>query len=278
MNERLGVNMGKYGFLALDIDGTVTNTKKEITPAVHEQIKRLQESGIPVALVSGRPVLGMKHVADELNFSQYENCYVLAFNGGKIINCHDDNVVYSQPIELELAKEVCREGKKYDVAVVTYKGKYIISSNPDNKYTQVESYVTRIPVRGVADMEEEIDFCPDKFLFVGEPDYLEKIMPEVQEKFQGRLNIFRSEPFFMEIVPLGIDKAKSLDRLLTMLGLTSEQLVACGDGYNDVSMVDYAGMGVAMANGCEETKAVADYITTSNDEDGVAKAIEKFFI
>lgn len=76
---------------------------------------------------------------------------------------------------------------------------------------------------------------------------------------------------------MGIDKAKSLDRLLDKLGMDSTKLVACGDGFNDVSMVNFAGMGVAMANACAETKAVANYIAPSCDEDGVADAIKKFF-
>lgn len=268
--------MSEYKFLALDIDGTLTNSKKEITPAVHSEIRRLQENGIPVALVSGRPVLGIKHVADELDFSSY-NCYIFAFNGGKVIDCRTNEVVFSQPIPIPLAHEVCQAAEEYNMAIVTYKGQYIIASEPENQYTKQESYITRIPVRGVESMEEEIDFEPDKFLFVGEPSRLEALLPVMQKRFEGRLNIFRSEPFFMEIVPLGIDKAKSLDRLLETLHMDSSQLVACGDGFNDVSMVNFAGMGVAMGNACEETKAVANYIAPSCDEDGVADAIRKFF-
>ena len=267
--------MGEYRFLALDIDGTVTNSKKEITPAVHSEIRRLQDAGIPVALVSGRPAQGIRHVADELNFSEYD-CYVLAFNGGRIINSKTGELMYHQAISINLAKEVCKAAEDYNVAIVTYKGDEIISSQPDNQYTRIESYVTRMPVRGVESMEEEMDFEPDKFLFVGEPDRLEQLLPIMQKRFEDRLNIFRSEPFFMEIVPLGIDKAKSLDRLLDKLGLDSTQLVACGDGFNDVSMVNFAGMGVAMGNACAETKAVANYIAPSNDQDGVADAVRKF--
>ena len=268
--------MGDYKFLALDIDGTVTNSKKEITPAVKAEIKRLQEAGVPVALVSGRPAPGIRHVAAELEFSKY-NCYVFAFNGGKIIDSRTEKVIYSQTIPLKLAHEVCQVAKDYDVAVVTYRGDEIVSTQADNKYTRIEAYVTHMPVRGVEDMEKELDYEPDKFLLVGEPEYLEDILPEIKKHFEDRLNIFRSEPFFMEIVPLGIDKAQSLDRLLDKLGLDSSQLVACGDGFNDVSMVNFAGMGVAMANACAETKAVANYIAPSNDEDGVADAIKKFF-
>lgn len=268
--------MSEYRFLALDIDGTLVNTKKEITPAVKAEIRKLQEAGTPVALVSGRPVEGIIHVAEELDFSSY-HCYILAFNGGKIIDCRTNEVVYNQAIPVPLAHEVCRLAEELDVAVVTYKDGCIISSRPDNKYTQVESYVTKMPIRGVESMEKEVTFQPDKFLFVGEPEKLEELLPVVQDRFSGRLGVFRSEPFFMEIVPLGIDKAQSLDRLLASLGMSSGQLVACGDGFNDVSMVDYAGMGVAMGNACNETKEVADYIAPSCDEDGVAVAVRKFF-
>lgn len=265
-----------YKFLALDIDGTVTNSKKEITPAVKAEINRLQEAGIPVALVSGRPAPGIKHVAAELDFHKYD-CYVMAFNGGKVINSRTGEVMSNQTIPLDTAHEVCRVALEYEVGVVTYNGDEIVSTRPDNKYTQLEGNITKMPVRGVDDMVAELTYEPDKFLYVGEPEYLESILPEMQERFAGRLNIFRSEPFFMEIVPMGIDKAKSLDRLLTQLGLTSAELVACGDGFNDVSMVDYAGMGVAMDNACAETKAVANFIAPSCDEDGVAVAVRKFF-
>ena len=185
--------------------------------------------------------------------------------------------MYNQTIPVELAKEVCQAAVEYDVPIVTYKNDEIIATEPDNKYTRIEAYVTHMNVRGVESMEEEVDFAPDKFLFVDEPERLEQLLPIMQKRFEDRLNIFRSEPFFMEIVPMGIDKAKSLDRLLDKLGMDSTKLVACGDGFNDVSMVNFAGMGVAMANACAETKAVANYIAPSCDEDGVADAIKKFF-
>lgn len=268
--------MDGYRFLALDIDGTLVNSKKEITPAVRAEIRKLQVAGLPVALVSGRPLEGIIHVAKELDFWSY-HCYILPFNGGKIIDCRTDKVVYSQAISIPLAHEVCKAAVEFDVAIVTYKDGCIVSSHPDNEYTQFESRITRMPVRGVESMEKEMNFQPDKFLFVGEPDKLEKLLPIMQEKFAGRLNIFRSEPFFMEIVPLGIDKAQSLARLLGSMGMSSAELVACGDGFNDVSMVNYAGMGVAMENACDATKEVADYIAPSCDKDGVAVVVKKFF-
>ena len=89
-------------------------------------------------------------------------------------------------------------------------------------------------------------------------------------------NIYRSEPFFLEIMPQNIDKAYSLGKLLEKLGMTKDQMICCGDGYNDLSMIQYAGMGVAMANANEQVKEAADFITLSNDEDGVVHVIQKF--
>ncbi len=117
----------------------------------------------------------------------------------------------------------------------------------------------------------------NKFLITGNPEILEREVENMAEVFRGRLNIFRSEPYFIEVVPLEIDKAQSLDYLLHTWGMTGDELVACGDGRNDVTMIEYAGMGVAMANACEDVKRVSNYITASCDNDGVARVIKKFF-
>jgi len=92
------------------------------------------------------------------------------------------------------------------------------------------------------------------------------------------LNIFRSEPFFLELMPKGIDKASVLKRFISFLGIGRDEVICCGDGYNDLTMIEFAGLGVAMANAREEVLAAADYVTVSNDEDGIVKVIEKFIL
>ena len=98
----------------------------------------------------------------------------------------------------------------------------------------------------------------------------------MKTELSGRMNVFRSEPFFLELVPNGIDKAKSLAVLLDEIGMKKEEMIACGDGFNDLSMIRFAGLGVAMDNAQNITKDEADYITLSNEEDGVAAVVEKF--
>lgn len=265
-----------YKILALDIDGTLLNSNKEITPAVRKAIENLQDRNVPILIVSGRPAQGIMHVADGLRLKE-KGGYILSYNGGKIINCKNNEEVYSCSISNDLYKEVCEYTINMNASLLTYEGDYIITEKPDNPYVDIESKVVRMPVKKVDNILERLDFPVDKFLLVGEPDYMRSQVERMAEHFQGRLNVFQSEPFFIEIVPLGIDKASSLNKLLPMLDIKREELVACGDGLNDVTMIDYAGMGVAMANACKEVKEVADYITSSCDEDGVAKAIYKFF-
>lgn len=266
----------KYKILALDIDGTLTNSKKEINPAVFNAVRRLQNADIPVLLVSGRPEKGIEHVARELGFYEYGG-YVFAYNGGKIINKKNGEVILNQTLPKDMVLPVCRYIKDKNVTILTYDGDDIVTENPDDKYAMKEITLTHMNVRKVDDFEKAMSFPVNKFLITGEPDYLAELVEEMAEEFSPRLNIFRSEPYFIEVVPTGIDKALSLSKLLEMFGLSKENLVACGDGHNDVTMIDYAGMGVAMENACDEVKRVANYITKSNDEDGVAFAIDKFF-
>lgn len=265
-----------YKMLALDIDGTLLNTKKEITPAVAAAVGGLQDRGIPVIIASGRPAQGIRHVADALNMKE-KGGYILSFNGGRITDCRTGETVYSRTVPSIYNKEICEYASHMEASLLTYDGENIITEKPDNKYVNIESTVVRMNVRRVDSLLEELVFPVDKFLLVGEPEYMMSRVKKMADHFKGRLNIFQSEPFFIEIVPLGIDKASSLEVLLQKRGMTKDELVACGDGRNDVTMIEYAGMGVAMANACDEVRAVADYITSSCDEDGVARAIEKFF-
>ena len=134
-------------------------------------------------------------------------------------------------------------------------------------------------IHGVSDFLNEIERPLNKCLIVGEPDGLHQLEVEMKEKFGHLMGIFRSQPFFIEVVPLGIDKAKTLEVLLKKLGLSRENLIAVGDGWNDISMIEYAGLGVAMNNAQDEVKAKADYITiNSNENDGVAEIVENFLL
>ena len=118
-------------------------------------------------------------------------------------------------------------------------------------------------------MKSYVDFRVPKFLMLDDGDYLVTVEPKVKAAMGRDFSVYRSEPYFLEIMPKGIDKAQSLARLLEVLGLEREQMIACGDGYNDLTMIKYAGLGVAMENAVLPVRQAADYITASNNHDGV---------
>lgn len=168
--------------------------------------------------------------------------------------------------------------KKNGFAIVTYENEYVLTEKPDDEYVLKEALLNVMKIKKVDNFLEAVKHPIAKCLIVGEPARLARLEEEMREHLKDRMGVFRSEPYFLELVPKGIDKARSLSVLLDELGLKREELMAAGDGFNDLSMVKFAGMGVAMANAQDVVKENADFITLSNEEDGVAHAVEKFIL
>ena len=152
----------------------------------------------------------------------------------------------------------------------------IILGNRADDYVALESRINGMPVKQVENFLEFVDFDVNKCLMTAPPEKAEEFVKILQERYEGRLSIYRSEPFFIEIMPLNVDKATSLDRMLETVGMTRENAICCGDGFNDLTMIEYAGVGVAMANAQPAVKEAADYVTASNDEDGIVQVIDEF--
>ena len=165
--------------------------------------------------------------------------------------------------------------------MITYQGGQILSEVPasENSYLELESRINRMPVAVVSSIPDALETCPVKCLMLAPPEQLAPLEPIMREALGTQADVFRSEPFFLEVMPKGIDKATSIAHLIEVLGIRQEETIAAGDGYNDVSMIAYAGLGVAMANGCDAAKAAANYITTAdNDHDGLAEMLERFVL
>lgn len=261
--------------LVLDIDGTLTNSKKEITNKTLEAIISCQERGHVVVVASGRPTPGIEKIAQALKLARYGG-YVLSFNGAKIINYQTKEVVYQKTLEPFLLKEMYEYSLEHDLGMMTYDETSVITGTRVDRYMELEARINGIPIHQVKNFVEYVDFPVNKCLLTKEDDQAKYHMEILQERYKDAASIYRSEPFFIEVMAKGIDKAASLEQLRQRLELPLENIIACGDGFNDVSMIRYAGIGVAMANAQQEVQDAADYVTLSNDEDGVAVAVEKF--
>lgn len=263
--------------LALDLDGTLTNSEKKITLKTKETLQRAIKNGVHVVLASGRPTVGIRPVAKELELEKLGG-YILAFNGGSIIDCATNREISSEVLPMEYFSDLCKIAKQHHLAILTYQGDHILSESDTDPYVLRECFINRTKITKVEDLQKTITKPVPKCLIVGDHEQLLPVKQQLEKEYQGIFSVYFSEPFFLEIMPLGVEKSSSLAKLLSLLSLDEQNLMACGDGYNDVTMIDYAGLGVAMDNACHEVKKVSDYITSSNDEDGVAVAVEKFIL
>ena len=266
-----------YEILVLDIDGTLTTTDKTISKETLQAIRNIQKRGHKVVLASGRPTPGILPVAKELEMSKYGG-YILSFNGARIIDCSTNEIIYQKVLPKDCLKEIYQAALDYETGLITYDEEQVIVATEVDEYIEKEAFINKLSYKQVPDFLDYVTFDVNKCLMTGEPEYLAQVEVKMKERFAGKLNIFRSEPCFLEIVPMDIDKAESLGRLLDYLHLTKEQMISCGDGYNDITMIQYAGMGVAMANAQQKVKEVADYITLSNDDNGIAHVINEFML
>lgn len=267
----------KYKLLVLDIDGTLTNEKKEITGHTKHTILRMQKAGVKVVLASGRPTYGVMPTAKELELERYGG-FILSYNGGRIVDCSTGKTIYEKTIPYKAISGIYSQVRGLDVALMTYEGDTIITENPRDAYVDKESFINKMKVKGVGNFLEYVTFPVVKCLVAADGGYLATVEEKLKGYFGSHLSIYRSEPYFLEIMPKDIDKASSLERLRLLLGLEREGIAACGDGLNDISMIQYAGLGIAMANAQEAVKKVCDFVTKSNEEEGVAYAIDRFIL
>ena len=264
----------KYKLLVLDIDGTLNNSNKEISEITKTTLIKAQEKGLKIALASGRPTCGIIPSAKELMLEKFGG-YILAFNGGQITNCANDEIIYEKVIAKEDIKRIYDVSKSVNANILTYSDGGVVAENLD-EFLEIECRINKINYNIVPDLVAHLKNNVPKFLMVGDGDYMGSVEPTVKEQLGDNFNVFRSEPFFLEVMPKNIDKAYSLAKLLEYMGLTRDEMIACGDGFNDISMISYAGLGVAMENAQPAVKEVSDFITLSNDENGIAHVVEKF--
>ena len=266
-----------YKLIALDIDGTLTNSRKEISPRTRYAILEAQAQGKKIILASGRHPVGVYPIARDLRLDSYGG-YIMSFNGGKIIECATDKTIVTKLFPREFLPDIVNVIKDSNITIITWDDRRIFADSKRNDYTAIEQDVLKTEMIVVEDFVSEIKFEINKILLAGEPDELDEYQKILAKRYDGLLEVYKSAPYFLELMPLGVSKGSMLPLLLDKLGVTREELVAFGDNYNDMTMIGYAGLGVAMANGEAEVKKIANYVCESNDDDGIAETLHKFVL
>lgn len=266
-----------YRLIAMDLDGTLVNSDKVITPRTLSALRRAQDKGVRLAIATGRPVEGARHIVEELDMQHRGGCLV-SYNGALVQDCTTGETLYEKPLPEEYVPRLLRTATDSNCAFVVYQGDRVLTTDASSEYVQYSGRNNRLPVKQATDFMKETVPPFYKGLIVGEPGRMASLRDSLIKEMDGALDFCLSEPFFLECLAQGVSKMGGVEKVMARMGINATEVMAFGDADNDVSMIRRAGLGVAMGNAHEQARRVADIVTASNDADGVAEVVERYVL
>lgn len=265
--------------LCVDLDGTLLDSSKNISPATLSAIDEMVAAGNHFAIVTGRPLQSALIVAKENNLSR-PGMYVASFNGGQIYDCANEKIIHEERMSLEHFKAVFKKAKEAGLHIHTYDDTHVIC---DKQSPELDYYLKHIRLEGkiVKDPITYLDKPPIKLIVMSLAgrEILESFRDSIMEYTKEKLSSIFSHPTLLEYSSPSLGKGKAVEMLCQLCKVEIADAIAVGDEENDITMLKAAGIGVAMANATELVKQNADYITVNdNDHDGVLEVINKFIL
>jgi len=263
----------KYKMIAVDLDGTLCDDRSEITERTNSAVQKAIEAGILFVISTGRAMCGVERI----NALFDKDLPFITLNGAVVVMGKSLKVLASMYLDFALAKEVFELGVSCCAAVVVWTDKGLRASR-ECEETRYYRGISNTQMTVTRDFGELKDERVSKVLWIGAPDEIDRYRIEMNKRYAGKLNCYPSRPEYLDFVSLNADKAIAMEEIGRIFDIDKSEMIAVGDGYNDISMLKYAGLGVAMENAPDDVKAVCGYVTLSNNEDGVAAVIEKFLL
>lgn len=264
----------KYKLIATDMDGTLLNEKSELSNENKEAIIKAQENGTIFCLASGRPTAAMKEFSKILKLDKFGG-YIISYNGAMIYDCKNNKVIFSEGLNKEQIKKVFEYAKINDVAAITYVDDLIYCSKFD-EYVNIETTSTKMETKTIDNLEN-LDYTKTlKCMIVAKPEKIKELFEDFDKENEFFTAI--SNPHFLEIANSNIDKGKALRNLSSILGLNKEEVIACGDSFNDVAMLEFAGLSVAADNSHDKIKEICSYVSKNNNEHILEDVIKKYVL
>ena len=277
-NIRIHTSVMEYQLLVIDVDGTLLNSNHEITERTRSALIKVQQAGIRIALASGRPPQGLWAISEALDMPTYGG-YIIAYNGSQIIDAASRSVMFERKVNPELLPYLEKKARKGNFAIMTYGDEQLVCNLEGNAHVEAEALLNGLSLVVEPEFSVAIDFTPYKVVLVSDDEPALKALEDLwKRRLNGTVEAHRSENYFLEILPYGVDKDGALSVLLDHLNISPQSVAAFGDGVRDVGLLQLAGLGIAMGNALPSVRACADYVTKSCDEDGVAEAIEQFVL
>lgn len=262
-----------YKLIAVDVDGTLLNSAGILTEETKKAITACVERGVIFSISSGRPIQGVEYLNKMLGL----DLPFITYNGAMVVMGKSKEILYEQKLSSQNAKNIIELGKKFDTTIMVWMENKLYTNELNDRTNKYKEIAKVEPIL-IDDVDELIKNGVTKILWYDEIEKIERYQSEVGKYLFDSVNYHTSRPMFLEFVDINASKAIAMKRLGDHFGIEQSEMIAIGDGYNDLSMIEYAGLGVAMGNSKEAIKEKADFTTLSNDEDGVAHVIHKFIL
>lgn len=264
--------------LALDLDDTLLNTELEISPENRRAVLAAEEAGVRVLLASGRVPEAMQRYARDLGMERRPG-YLISNNGCTIIRSDNKELLYRKALSSETALTIYQSAAGAGFPCEIYR-RNSICTDRDNAWTDHDCYLSGLTKQILEDFSGEIEADPPiKMVIPGEPEAVEQLEQRLKAQYGKQCSIFRSKPYFLEILPRDADKGIALAHLAKQLQVDRSEVMAVGDADNDLGMIRWAGIGAAMANANSSVLAIANCRSRkSHQEHGVAELIHRFII
>ena len=264
-----------YKMLVVDMDDTLLTDNHEISSENKEMLLKAQEMGVYVVLASGRPTSAMIEFAKELQ-CDVNNSFMISFNGSVITDLKEDKILFEHSLTKEQIHSLYDFSQQNNTHIITYIDGQIISER-HSEYIDIEKNITGLKLNIVSSFKDTVTTSAVKCILLEEPEYL-KGVESVLKAAMPDLSICMSKPFFLEAAPNGIDKGASIKILAEKLNIQQTEIIAVGNAGNDLTMVQYAGLGVWVDNVDAELRHFADVIVASNNNHGVAEVVRRFIL
>lgn len=263
----------KYRLIAMDLDGTLNNDQKIITEKTKAALMAAQQRGIRLALASARPSPGLYRERDALRLQEFGGI-LMSYNGGRIVDAESGAILFETAMDREQAREVLRELEELPVTPILDDGKRFFVTDRNGFKVEYECRNNGMKCTEVGNLANFLNFAPIKILMSADPAGISAVQARIAAMLPEGLTVVQTAPFYLEVIPRRINKGQGIRDICRTLEINPGQVIAFGDAENDIPMLREAGVGVAMGNAAENVKAAADLVTLSNNDDGIAAALE----
>lgn len=267
-----------YKLVAIDLDDTLLRSDLTVSEHTVAVLRQVRDLGVAVTISTGRMFSSARPFAEQLEF----DVPLITYGGALVKNAGSGEVLYNRPLEPEVARRVIRFARERKVQV----NFYLLNGEDDELYAELTTYwgenygrFSRVLFNRVPDLEALLERGnPLKLLLIDEEPAVDRWLLELRGQLGEQAHFAKSKPRFLEVDHPEATKGRALQELAAWLQVERSQVLAIGDSYNDIEMLEFAGLGIAVANAPPEVRRRAGHVTASNDKDGVAQALERFVL